>query len=109
MEFVPETVSLLIASILRLFHEFVSGCLLFSALGIGSSLSLDVGGEILPKPKRFFIAQSLSCSPFHCPEITELLLKGHKTLTHPSCLWMLIVRCFRIGSSMFVDAYCTVL
>ena len=41
-------------------------------------------GEILPIPKRRFIAQSLSCSPFHRLEMTELLLKGCKTLTHPS-------------------------
>ena len=34
------------------------------------------GGEILPEPKRSFIAQSLSCSPFHHLEITEILLKG---------------------------------
>ena len=40
-------------------------------------------GEILPEPKRRFIAQSLSCSPFHRLEITEILLKGRKTLTHP--------------------------
>ena len=40
-------------------------------------------GEILPEPKRRFIAQSLSCSPFHCLEMTEILLKGRKTLTHP--------------------------
>ena len=47
----------------------------------GSNLA---GGEILPEPKRRFIAQSLSCSPFHSLEITEILLKGRKTLTHPS-------------------------
>ena len=41
-------------------------------------------GEILPEPKRRFIAQSLSCSPFHRLEMTEILLKGRKTLTHPS-------------------------
>ena len=41
-------------------------------------------GEIRPEPKRRFIAQSLSWSPFHCHEITEILLKGCKTLTHPS-------------------------
>ena len=44
------------------------------------------GGEILPEPKRGFIAQSLSCSPFHRLEMTEILLKGRKTLTHPSIL-----------------------
>ena len=42
------------------------------------------GGEILPEPKRRFIAQSLSCSSFHRLEMTEILLKGRKTLTHPS-------------------------
>ena len=31
------------------------------------------GGEILPEPKRHFIAQSLSCSPFHRLEMTEIL------------------------------------
>ena len=41
-------------------------------------------GKILPEPKRRFIAQSLSCSPFHRLEMTEILLKGRKTLTHPS-------------------------
>ena len=41
------------------------------------------GGKILPEPKRRFIAQSLSSSPFHRPEMTEILLKGRKTLTHP--------------------------
>ena len=46
--------------------------------------SNPAGGEILPKPKRRFIAQSLSCSPFHRLEMTEILLKGRKTLTHPS-------------------------
>ena len=47
------------------------------------------GGEILSEPKRRFIAQSLSCSPFHHLEMTEILLKGRKTLTHPSILWFL--------------------
>ena len=41
-------------------------------------------GEILSEPKRRFIAQSFSCSPFHRLEMTEILLKGRKTLTHPS-------------------------
>ena len=26
--------------------------------------------------KRCFIAQNLSCSPFHRPDMTEILLKG---------------------------------
>ena len=34
------------------------------------------GGEILSKPKRRFIEQSLSCSHFHRPGTAELLLKG---------------------------------
>ena len=46
--------------------------------------SNPAAGEILPEPKRRFIAQSLSCSPFHRLEMTEILLKGRKTLTHPS-------------------------
>ena len=50
----------------------------------GVAGSNPAGGEILPKPKRRFIAQSLSCSPFHRLEMTEILLKGRKTLTHPS-------------------------
>ena len=48
--------------------------------------SNPAGGEILPEPKRLFIAQSLSCSPFHHLEMTEILLKECKTLTHPSIL-----------------------
>ena len=50
----------------------------------GVTGSNPAGGEILPEPKRHFIAQSLSCSPFHRLEMTEILLKGRKTLTHPS-------------------------
>ena len=42
------------------------------------------GGEILPELKRRFIAQSLSCSPSQRLEMTEILLKGRKTLTHLS-------------------------
>ena len=50
----------------------------------GITGSNPAGGEILPEPKRRFIAQSLSCSPFHRLEMTEILSKGRKTLTHPS-------------------------
>ena len=50
----------------------------------GVAGSNPAGGEILPEPKWRFIAQSLSCSPFHRLEMTEILLKGRKTLTHPS-------------------------
>ena len=50
----------------------------------GVAGSNPAGGKIVPKPKRCFIAQSLSCSPFHRLEMTEILLKGRKTLTHPS-------------------------
>ena len=46
--------------------------------------SNPAGGEIFLEPKRRFIAQSLSCSHFHRLEMTEILLKGLKTLTHPS-------------------------
>ena len=50
----------------------------------GVAGSNPAGGEILPEPKRRFIVQSLSRSPFHRLEMTEILLKGRKTLTHPS-------------------------
>ena len=50
----------------------------------GVAGSNPAGGKFLPEPKRRFIAQSLSCSPFHRLEMTEILLKGRKTLTHPS-------------------------
>ena len=50
----------------------------------GVAGSNPAGGEILLEPKRRFIAQSLSCSPFHRLEMTEILLKERKTLTHPS-------------------------
>ena len=52
----------------------------------GVAGSNPAGGEILPEPKRRFIAQSLSCSPFHRLEMTEIQLKGRKTLTHPSSI-----------------------
>ena len=52
----------------------------------GVTGSNPAGGEILPEPKRRFIAQSLSYSPFHRLEMAEILLKGCKTLTHPSIL-----------------------
>ena len=50
----------------------------------GVAGSIPAGGEILLEPKRRFIAQSLSCSAFHYLEMTEILLKGPKTLTCPS-------------------------
>ena len=50
----------------------------------GVAGSNPANGEILPEPKQCFIAQSLSWSPFHRLEMTEILLKGCKTLTHPS-------------------------
>ena len=49
----------------------------------GVAGSNPAGGEILLRSKRRFIAQSLSYSPFHRLEMTEILLKGRKTLTHP--------------------------
>ena len=50
----------------------------------GVAGSNPAGGEILLEPKRRFIAQSLSRSSFHHLEVTEILLKGRKTLIHPS-------------------------
>ena len=54
----------------------------------GVAGSNPAGGEILPEPKRRFIAQSLSYSHFHRLEMTEILLKGRKTLTNPSSLYV---------------------
>ena len=69
----------------------------------GVAGSNPAGGEILPEPKRRFIAQSRSCSPFHRLEMTEIVLKGRKTLTHPSiqckftqvCICIHMTRMFR--------------
>ena len=58
--------------------------LVLPTLDHGIAGSNPAGGEILPEPKLRLIAQSLSCSPFHRLEMTEILLKGRKTLTHPS-------------------------
>ena len=55
---------------------------LVDMLGL-SMLTYPAGGEILPEPKRRFIAQSLSCSSFHRLKMTEILLKERKPLTHP--------------------------
>ena len=44
----------------------------------GVAGSNPTGGEILPEPKRCFIAQSLSGSRFHRLEMTEILFKGRK-------------------------------
>ena len=61
------------------------------------------GGEILPEPKRRFIAQSLSCSPYHRLEMTEILLKGRKTLTHPSISYKAYRYEIRIDMSLQFD------
>ena len=58
----------------------------------GVAGSNPAGGEILPEPKRCFIAQSLSCLPFHRLEMTEILSKGRKT-THPSILLLPYFMC----------------
>ena len=71
----------------------------------GVAGSNPAGGEILLEPKRRFIAQSLSCSPFHRLEMTEILLKGRKTLTHPSSI---IGRCeVQIENSLLVMSLVT--
>ena len=65
--------------------------------------SNPAGGEILPKPKRRFIAQSLSCSPFHRLEMTEILLKGRKTLLiHPS---LKLIGCHSNRNAKFAKKY----
>ena len=69
----------------------------------GVADSNPAGGEILPEPKRRFIAQSLSCSPFHRLEMTEILLKGCKTLTHPSIIqnWDTLIPKFTVKFSVY--------
>ena len=67
----------------------------------GVAGSNPAGGEIPPEPKRRFIAQSLSCSPFHRLEMTEILLKGRKTLTHPSIHLLAELRQFIKGKCNF--------
>ena len=42
----------------------------------GVSGSNPADGETLSEAKRRFIAQGLSCLPFHCPDMTEIRLKG---------------------------------
>ena len=52
----------------------------------GVSGSSPVGGEIISEPKRRFIAQSFSCSPFRRPDMTEILFKGtlnRNSSSHP--------------------------
>ena len=66
----------------------------------GVAGSNPAGGEILPEPKRRFIAQSLSCSPFHRLEMTEILLKGRKTLTHPSIRVRLLI--YTVGKTFSI-------
>ena len=67
----------------------------------GVAGSNPAGGEILPEPKRRFIAQSLSCSSFHRLKMTEILLNGRKTLTHPSMSKNLVpLRYFRVSSRL---------
>ena len=42
----------------------------------GVSGSSPAGDEIISEPKRRFVAQSFSCSPFHRSDMNEILLKG---------------------------------
>ena len=76
----------------------------------GVAGSNPAGGEILPEPKRCFVAQSLSYSPVHRLEMNEILLKGRKTLTHPSILMytLLLPRYYYTGS-VEVSLYCPTL
>ena len=71
----------------------------------GVAGSNPAGGEILLEPKRRFIAQSLSCSPFHPLEMTEILLNGRKTLTNPSILLSAILLQSRITEQQRSERY----
>ena len=52
----------------------------------GVSGSNPADGEILSEAKRRFITQGLSCLPFHCPDMTEIRLKGTQNLNSSSRL-----------------------
>ena len=51
----------------------------------GVSGSSPAGREIISEPKWRFTAQSFSCSPFHRPDMNEILLKGtlNRNSIHP--------------------------
>ena len=76
-------------------HQFIRSVRVAERLALptldhGVTDSNPAGGEILPEPKRRFIAQSLSCSPFHGLEMTEILLKGTlnpNSSIHPSLVY----------------------
>ena len=75
----------------------------------GVAGSNPAGSEILPEPKRRFIAQSLSCSPFHRLEMTEILLKGRKTLTHLSIFHVTVrhlINSYIVYPSVVLSLYC---
>ena len=61
-------------TLIRLRSDCVSERLVLSTLDHGVSGSNPTGGEILSEPKQRFFAQSLSCSPYHRPDTTEILL-----------------------------------
>ena len=54
----------------------IAGLLALSKSNHGVSGSNPADGEILSEAKRRFIALGLSCLPFHCPDMTEIRLKG---------------------------------
>ena len=93
---VPK-INLRLSSLRTVFYDadLSLGCMHIRSVRVAERLALPTsdhgvtgsnptGGEILPEPKQRFIAQSLSCSPFHRLKMTEILSKGRKTLTHPS-------------------------
>ena len=49
--------------------------LTLSTLGHWVSGLNSARDEILSEPKQQFIVQSPPCSPFHCPDMIEILLK----------------------------------
>ena len=75
-----------ISLIIYIWSVRVAERLALPTLDHGVAGSNPAGGEILPEPKRRFIAQSLSCSSSHRLEMTEILLKGRKTLSHHSII-----------------------
>ena len=64
----------------------------------GVSGSNPADGEILSEAKRRFIAQGISCLPFHCPDMTEIRLKGTQNLNSSSILFIMLKSRLKITS-----------
>ena len=62
------------------------------------SKSDHADGEILSEAKRRFIGQGLPCLPFHCPDMTEIRLKGTSNLNSSSRVFIMLKSRLKITS-----------